>query len=286
MPAPDLDARQVRRHQRQSDTDLIAFADEVVGIVELEGEPLHGGDRSQRDIALVPIQLDPEHLTALPNAAAHHAGIDHRGGVRTGFRAGQPETRNFFPLGQPRQPIVLLLLRAEAKQQLARAERIRHHRGYRSRDRAGGELADHLRMGVGGKPQPAVARRNDHREELFCFQKVPDPRRQVAQFPVDLPLVEHAADFLDRTIEECLLLRGQPRGGEVQQLGPIRVTAEEVRIPPHVARFDRLALGGGELRQRAPCPPEDRLGDEVAAKGREAHHAAKIRWLSVGLNPS
>ena len=56
---------------------------------------------------------------ALEGAAADHAGIDHRGGVRTGFRAGEAEAGNFLAARQPRQPIILLRLGAELQQQLA-----------------------------------------------------------------------------------------------------------------------------------------------------------------------
>ena len=60
VPAADLDARQVGRHQRDRDADLVALADEMIGIVELEGEPDHGRDRAERDVALVPVEPDAE----------------------------------------------------------------------------------------------------------------------------------------------------------------------------------------------------------------------------------
>ena len=91
MPAADLDARQVGRHQRDGDADLLALADEMIGIVELEGETEHGRDRAERDVALVPIEPDAEHLAALPGAAADHAGIDHRGGIRAGLGLVSPK---------------------------------------------------------------------------------------------------------------------------------------------------------------------------------------------------
>src|SRR5262249_61574144 len=100
MPPPDLDPRQARRHQRQGDADLLARAEEAIGIVELEREPDDGRDRAERDVALVPVEADAEHLAALPEATAHDAGIGHRGGIRARLRAGEPEAGNLLALGE------------------------------------------------------------------------------------------------------------------------------------------------------------------------------------------
>src|SRR5262245_41949932 len=118
MPAADVDARQARRHQRQGDADLLALAEEAVGIVELEREPDHGRDRAERDVALVPVEADAEDLAALPDAAADDAGIGHGGGIRARLRAGEPEAGNLLALGEARQPVVLLRLGAEVEQEL------------------------------------------------------------------------------------------------------------------------------------------------------------------------
>ena len=175
-------------------------ADQVIGIVELEGEPQHGRDRPERDVALVPIEPDADDLAALVGAAAHDAGIHHRGRVRSGFRAGQAEARDFAGVGETRQPVILLRLGAELMQQLARAERVRNHGGHGDRDRAGRELANDLRMRVGGKPEAAIGLRNDHRKELVRLEIGPDLGRQVAQLPGDGPIVEHPAQLLDRAV--------------------------------------------------------------------------------------
>ena len=241
-------------------------ADQMIGIVELEGEAEHGRDRSERDVALVPVEPDAEDLAALERAAADDAGIDHRGGVRAGLRAGQAEARNFRAVGKPRQPVILLRLGAELQQQLAGAERIRHHRGHRGRDRTGRELADDLRMRVGGKSEAAVWLRNDHREELVRLEKVPDLRRQVAQIPGDLPIVEHAAELLDRAVEKRLLL-GRKLGGRVgQQLCPVGIAGEQIGVPPDVAGLDRLALGVRQAGQHTLGPSENVTRNIVSSK--------------------
>ena len=271
MPAADLDPRQVRRHQRDRDADLVLVTDQVIGIGELEGEAQHGGDRTERDIALVPVQPDAEHLAAFPGASADHAGIDHRGGIRAGLRTGEPEAGNFLRLREARKPVVLLRGGAELQQQLAGAKRVRHHGGDGRADRAGRELADHLRMRVGGEFQPAVLLRNDHREELVRLEEVPRLGRQVAELPVDAPVVEHAAKLVDRTREEGLLLGRELGGRKRQELRPVGISGEQIGVPPDVAGFDRLALGVRQARQHVPRPSENRLGDVVAAKRRIAH---------------
>jgi len=116
-------------------------------------------------------------------------------------------------------------------------------------------------MGIGGKAQAAVDLGNDHREEFVALEKVPNLGRQIAQLPADAPLVEHAAELVDRAVEERLLLGRERRRRDGEKLRPIGIAAEEVGVPPHVAGFDRLALGIGERGQHLLRPAEDRLGD-------------------------
>ena len=211
MPAADLHARQVGRHQRHRDADLVTVPDQVLGIVKLERQTEHGGDRPERNVALVPVELDAEDLAALPAAAANDTAVEHGGGIRARFRTGEPEAGDLLGCRKPRQPVVLLRLGPEQMQQLAGTERVRHHCGHRAGDGTGGQLADHLRMAVGGEPETAVALRNDHGEELVALEIVPRLGRKIAQLPVDAPIVEHAAELLDRTIEEHLLFCSQDR---------------------------------------------------------------------------
>jgi len=239
----DFHARQVRRHKRNGNAEMLDVADETVGIIELECEPKHGRHRRKRDIALVPVEPDANHFAPLPHAAADHAGIGHRGGVGACFGTGESKAGNLPCVCEPRQPVVLLLLRAKAVQQLARSERVRHHRGDGAADRAGGNLADDFRMGVGGKAQSAIFLRKDHGKEFAPLEKIPDLRRQVAELPIDAPLVEHVAQFLDRAGQKCLLLGREACRGKFEQLAPIRVAAKQIGVPPHVAGFDGLAFG-------------------------------------------
>ena len=201
-----LDAGQIRRDQRHRDAEIFLLANEMIGIIGLEGETEQRRDRTQRDVALVPVQPQPEHFAALEIAFADDAGVDHRGGVGAGFGAGQAEAWNVDPLREPRQPFLLLLLGAEAHQEFAGPERIRHHHGDGGGQRARGQLAHHLGMRIGRKAEPAEFLRDDHAEELMALDEVPGLTRQVTPFPVDPPLVEHRAEFVDGTVEEGLFL--------------------------------------------------------------------------------
>ena len=266
MPAADLDAGQIGRHQRDRDADVLALADQVIGIVELEREPDQGRDRRQRDVALVPVEPDADDLAALPGAAADHAGVGHRCRVRARLRAGEPEAGDLARIGEPRQPVILLRLGAELEQELTGPERIRHHGGDGARGRARRQLADDLRMPECRKAEPAILLRNDHGEELVALEKVPHLGRQVAQLEGDLPIIEHVAELVDWTVKERLLLGRQPRRRDREQLRPVGIAGEQVGVPPHVAGLDRLALGVGERGQHVARPAEDRLGDPVPAK--------------------
>src|ERR1700729_4345726 len=140
-------------------------------------------------------------------------------------------------------------------------------------------------MRVGRKSEPAMLLRNDHPEELVAFDEVPYLGRQVAPFPVDLPVVEHRAEFVDRTVEKGLLLRRQHGRRLLEQLRPLRIAGKKIGIPPDVAGLQRLALGVGHRRQDATCPGEDRLGDEIAAEGAHGDvliFGSAARWGSSG----
>src|SRR3954454_4085339 len=98
-------------------------------------------------------------------------------------------------------------------------------------------------MRIGREAEAAELLRNDHAEEFFALDEVPDIGRQVAPFPKDLPLVEHGAELVDGAVEEGLLLFGQRCLRDLEQLRPIGLAGEEITAPPDVAALQRLALG-------------------------------------------
>ena len=104
----------IGRNQRAGDAGFFIRAEQVVRIECAEREAEHGRDRSERDVALVPVQGHAEHALALPLAPGHHAFVDHGGGVGAGLGAGQAEGRHLAPVGQAGQPVVALGVGAEA----------------------------------------------------------------------------------------------------------------------------------------------------------------------------
>ncbi|MCY3729982.1 MAG: hypothetical protein OXF98_01455 [Rhodospirillaceae bacterium] len=81
VAAADFDPLEVRRNQCGGDAVLVALADEVLGIIELEGEPQHRRDGRERDVALLPVEPDTDDRLALELAPAHHAAVGDRGGI-------------------------------------------------------------------------------------------------------------------------------------------------------------------------------------------------------------
>ena len=86
-------------------------------------------------------------------------------------------------------------------------------------------------------------------------------------YPIDLPVVEHAAQLFNGAGEELLFRLRQPGRREGQELLPIGVAGEKVGVPPHVAGLDGFALGIGKPRQRPLRHAKDRLGDPVPPEG-------------------
>jgi hypothetical protein len=158
MAMTDLDAWEMRRNQRHGDAELFLLSHEMIGIVGLEGEAKELSAGGERDVALVPIEFQADHLTAFEIAFADDAPIDHRGCVRACFGAGQAEAGNIAAIREARQPALLLLPGAEAHQKFARPERIGHHHGDGGHDRARRKLAHHFRMGIGREAEPAMLR--------------------------------------------------------------------------------------------------------------------------------
>ena len=211
MATADFDAGQIGRDQCHGNAEVFRRPDQVIRVIGLEGKPKQRRDRAERDVALMPVETQPKHFASLDIALADDATVDHRCGIRAGFGAGQAKAGNFPAVGKPRQPPLLLILGAKAHQEFAGAERVRHHHGDGGRHRTRRNLAHHFRMRVGRKAEPAVFFRNDHAEELVALDKIPGFGWQIAPFPIDLPVVEHGAEFVDRAVKERSFLFRQHR---------------------------------------------------------------------------
>ena len=108
--------------------------------MQFERRAQYGGDRRQRDVALVPGQAHAQHLLALPVAHAHGADVRNGTGIGARFRAGQREARDLVAARRARQVVVFLFFGAVVLQQFARAEGVRHADGDRRDARNAGQF--------------------------------------------------------------------------------------------------------------------------------------------------
>ena len=193
VTAADGNARRIGGDQRQGDADVFFIAEQMIRVIQLERQPQQGGDRPEGNIAFFPVQADAGDFLAPEFPLADDAGVGHGAGIAAGERPGEGETGNLAAIGQTRQKILFLFLRAVAHDQLARPQRIGHHHGDGGGDAARCQFHDHGGMGQGGKSQTAVFFGNDHAEELFLFDVGPGFRCQVFQGVGDFPVVQHVA---------------------------------------------------------------------------------------------
>ncbi len=260
MATADFHSRCISRYKCQSDAEIDLLAQQLIRVVQLEGEPEQGCHRAEGDVTLFPVEPDAKHVfLAFEFAAADHAPIGNAGGIRTGFGTGERKTRHLLASRQARQKVVFLRVGAVTQQQFRRPQRIGHHHRDAGRDTARGGLHHHRRVRERGELETAVLLRNDHAEEAFVLEKLPHLGRQIAPHMRDVPVVEHATEFLDRAIDKCLLLGRQLRLGHAKQFFPTRCAVEQLRFPPHRAGFECLALGIRHRRHDALEQREHRL---------------------------
>jgi len=269
MAAADVHAGMIGRHQRAGDAQIFDLTQQMLGVLQAEGEAEDGADRAQRDVALVPGNAHADHFPALPLTLADDTEVGNGSGVRAGLRAGQGEGGNLQALGQAWQVMVLLCLGAVVQQQFGRPQRVGHHDRDRGGRAARGQLLDHGGMGDRGELEAAVALRDDHAEEALFLHIGPDSGRQVEVDLGRLPVTGHGAERLALIVEERLFRRRERGLRIVEQLLPGRLAGEQLALPPDGAGFQRFALGLRHRRQHAFVGAEDRPGDEGTAQRRQ-----------------
>ena len=246
---------------------MVDLADQVLGVVQVEGKAEQRRHRRQRDIALVPAELDAERLLAVVHLVADDADVTHARRVRAGMRPGQREARHLKPLGQPAEILFLLLLGTVFFEQLTRPERVRHHHGDAGGNRAAGDLRDHLALRLRRKPQTAIFAGDQHAQKPVILQVLPDLRGHIGTIVSRVPVVDHGADGVHRPIEERLLLGRERRLADAEQLFPTRPAREQFGIPADSASIERFLLGAADPRQ-------DGFDEAI---GRPDHHGAPHR---------
>ena len=263
MAPPGFDPRQVGRHERAGDPDVLHIAEQPVRVAKLERKAKDGRDRSERDVALGPVHANAEHFFPVPLAFADDALVRHGPGIRPGVFTGQAEGGKLAPVGKTRQPRLFLLVGAELMDQLARTERIGHHHRHRRDDIVARDVADHLGMGEGREAQPAEFLRDNHPEEPLLAQEIPRLGRQVAGLLVDFPPVDHVAERAAGSVDKGTFGIGQRRRFHGTQLVPVGIAGKQLRLEMDIARTHGLGLGFGQGRQNALGPFMDRLGDVI-----------------------
>ena len=116
----------IGRNQCRRDAVVFLVADQAIGVTKLEGESEHGRDRRERNVTLVPVELDAGDRLAIPFAFAHHAAINQCGSIGPCLGRGQRETRNLGARSEAREVVVLLFIGAVVQQQFGGTERVRH----------------------------------------------------------------------------------------------------------------------------------------------------------------
>ena len=117
----DLDAGRVAGHQRQGDAEVFLLAEQVLRIVQPEGQPDEGRHRAEGDVALLPVEPNAEHLVhpairprqTTPRSGMAPASEPASGPVRR-------EAGDLLAARQARQVVAPLLVGAVVQQQLCR----------------------------------------------------------------------------------------------------------------------------------------------------------------------
>ena len=198
----------IGRDQRQTDTEIFLFTEQVIRVVGFECQTEQGGDWAEGDVALFPVQTQADDFFTLPLAFANDPGVGHRARVGTGQRSGEGEARDIVATGQARQVVIALFVSAVMQQQFGRAEGVRDHHGRGEVAAASGEFHCHLRVGIGREAFAAEFLGNDQGEEAVFLDVRPGLGRQIHRL-ADLPVADHRAEFFGRAIDEGLFFFAQ-----------------------------------------------------------------------------
>ena len=154
MPPADFDAGVVCRNERHGDPEVLAAAQDVFRIEGAECEADERRIRSERDVALIPRQAEADDVAVL--GARHDADVAHGGGVRARSGPGEREAGDLIAAREAGQVVAFLALGAVFLDELAWAERVRHHDDRDDVGRARGDLADDQRLRLRGETKAAV----------------------------------------------------------------------------------------------------------------------------------
>ena len=164
----------------------------MLRVVRLEGDTEQRGDWAESDIAPLPVQAQAEYFFAFPFTAADDTAVIHGASVGARIGTGQGKAGNVGTIGQARQVMIALFIRAVMHQQLSRAEGVGHHDGRRKVATAGGQFHHDLRVGVGREALATVFLGDDQGEESFGLDVIPRFLWKVHAL-ANFPVVDHGA---------------------------------------------------------------------------------------------
>ncbi len=271
VAAANLHALCVTRDQGQRNATVFFVAQQLFRVEQAECQAHHSGNRRQGDPAFLEIEAHPDHFLAIDDLLADHAGIRQRGGVGACAGAGQAKTGDFTAIGQARQIVILLCLGAVLEQQLTGAQGVGDTDGHHQRF-VGGKLLQYHGLRLGREAQTTVLLRDDHAEEAFLLQVIPQFLGQVGTLLGDVPGVAHACRLGALHIQKGLLFFAQPVILEIQQRLPLGLAGKQLSIPGDAARFQRGALGGRHLGGHFLEGGKDAWGQPEATQGGQTGH--------------
>ena len=222
MTVTDFHAFKVAWQQRYSNTNIFLVAQKTFWVKHAERQTNNGRNRCQSDVTLFKVQFQTQNFFAFPSAFTYNTNVWQRSSVGTSTWASQTETWDLTTVSQAWQVVIFLILSTVLKQQLTWAERVRNTHGREGSTRDS-QCLKNSRLSLSRETKTAVFFRNDHREETFFLDVVPDFLREVTVL-ADFPLIYHRAQSCNLVVQEVLFFFRNSRVRVVQQHLPVRLT--------------------------------------------------------------
>ena len=160
-------------HEHAGDAHVLALAQAVVGVDDLHRETDQGGDRSERDVALLEGQAEEE--TAV-RGREDDAPRAHGRRVRPRLGLGEGEAGDLLSAGEAGEVVVLLVPGAVGGEQLGRPHGVGDEDERGEGEGARGQLAEDGGAAEGGEFPPAVLLGDHEPEEAVSSRGRGGPR--------------------------------------------------------------------------------------------------------------
>ena len=145
------------------------------------------------------------------------------------MRTRKSKARNQRPIRQPRQKVLLLIVRSVSYQQLPRSQRIRHGNGSIGIETLRRQFREDTTNGMRAESQPAPFLWNLHPKEFFIAHVIPGFLGEVF-FGDDVVIVEDGAELGTLVVDVGLFFGGEFGGVGVEEVLEGGGAAEDVSI--------------------------------------------------------